>query len=114
MLVLCVPTSPEWSLLAFDLEKPDIAGSCWRVEYSSLLAGVDIMSFAFCPLNERRLYLLDTWGIMRILEISRRMTSSTALISTVRTDGLPPVLSAVLNEAPQRRLYTATMSQDSQ
>jgi nucleoside-triphosphatase THEP1 len=110
ILVICVPNQPEWSLLAFDLESDDVAGTSWEVEYSSLLLGANILSFAFCPIHERRLYLLDSYGIMRILGIARKATSTTT-ISTVRSDDTEPILSAMLDDSSSpQKLFTATIS----
>jgi nucleoside-triphosphatase THEP1 len=108
ILVICVPTTPEWSLLAFDLESKDVVGSCWNVEYSNLLLGANILSFSFCPIHERRLYLLDSYGVMRILGIARTATS-TPNISTVRAEDEKPILSAISQSSPCATLFTATI-----
>jgi hypothetical protein len=109
ILVLCVPTEPEWSLLAFDLESDDVSGTSWKLEYTGLLQGATILSFSLCPIHERRLYLLDSYGIMRILGIARMAITSPA-ISTVRTDDQPPILSAIVCNSSQKSLVTTTMS----
>jgi hypothetical protein len=108
VLVLCVPTDPEWSLLAFDLQSSDVFGSSWEVEYSSILEGANILSFSLCPIHERRLYLLDSYGIMRTLGVARKGIMSPS-ISTIRTDDQPPILAAILHDPSQPRLVTATM-----
>ena len=108
VLVLCVPTDREWSLLAFDLQSDDVSGTSWTVEYTSLLEGANILSFSLCPIHERRLYLVDSYGIMRTLGIARKAIMSPS-ISTIRTDDQPPILTAVLRNPSQPKLFTATM-----
>jgi len=110
ILVICLPMEPEWSLMAYELENNDALGTSWKVEYSSLLMGANIMSFALCSIHERRLYLLDSYGITRIIEIARKAVSTTA-VSTVRADDRPPILSAVLETDVSQTLVTATLSQ---
>ena len=92
ILAIFVPESPEWALLAFDLTVPDIASSRWNIDYSVLLTGASIMSFSFCPLHERRLYVLDSFGFMRALEISRK--SSAPSIKTLKATSISPALTA--------------------
>ncbi len=104
ILVLCVPTRPEWSLLAFDLEAPNIASSVWTVEYSTLLAGAEVQCLAFSPIQERQLHILDSLGNVRAVEISRRVDDARS-ISTLQQRDQPLFLSAVVSGC----LYSAVI-----
>lgn len=106
ILVLCVPTAPEWQLLAFDLSATDIPGSQWTVDHSGLLGGASILSLSFCPIHERRLYVLDSFGIMRAVEISRASTTS---IITTDPDENPPVVAAISRRT--RSMLTASVKE---
>ncbi len=107
VLVLCAPECPDWALFAFDLDSSDIASSRWVVDYSALLVGASVLSFSFCPLHERRLYVLDSFGYMRAIEISRRSASSGTSITTVETAEIPSILTAISKKSGS--LLTATL-----
>lgn len=97
ILVLCVPTMPVWSLLAFDLQAHDIIGSAWKVEYSDLFDGADLTTFSFSRTRDHQLYLLDAFGNLRTLLISRpsEMKSSTVIVGKQ-----PMLLSGVAQGSP--------------
>jgi hypothetical protein len=110
-LVLCVYASPDWELLGFDLQSTDIRKSCWSVEYSSVLLGAGIMSLSFCPIHERRLYLLDSYCVMRSFEIARTDHTGGSQISTVEGEDLPPVWT-LIPQTSEKPVVTITLAQE--
>jgi hypothetical protein len=92
ILVLCIPTAPEWQLLAFDLTSHDIVSSRWTIDYSCLLGGANILSLSFCPVHESRLYVLDNYGILSKVETSKK---STASLVTTGVDDQTPIIVTV-------------------
>jgi NACHT domain len=111
VLVLCVPASPDWELLGFDLQTSDIRNSCWSIEYSSILLGAGITSISFCPIHERRLYLLDSYCVMRSFEIVRSDVTSGSQISTVEGEDLPPVWT-LIPQTSEKPVVTITLAQE--
>ncbi|KAL1840937.1 hypothetical protein VTJ49DRAFT_7596 [Mycothermus thermophilus] len=64
LLVVCVPEEPESLLLVFRLASSDVAASVQKITYSQVLQGADILSLAFCPEHEERIYVLSTTKVI--------------------------------------------------
>ena len=112
VLVLCIPTAPDWELLAFDLTANNIGSTVWRVDYEHMLSGAGIFCLSFCPKHERCLYLLDSYSVMHSLEIARADVdiASRSQISTLENDDIPPVWTLTTRE-PDSPVITITQRQ---
>ncbi|GLA03419.1 hypothetical protein AnigIFM60653_003038 [Aspergillus niger] len=107
ILALCVYALPDWKLLAFDLESADIRRSWWSIDYASTLSGAGIRSLCFCPINERRLYLLDNYGVIRPFDVARAdSTNSTEPVTSQRET--PPPLTVLVPETSEQPVITIT------
>jgi len=100
ILVICVPTLTDWSLLCFDLAAADVVGSRWTLDYSGQLLGRPILCIALCPIHERRLYILDGFGVMHIVQVTQGM------VSTIQTVERPMILSSPRSST--HKLFTTT------
>ncbi|KAK3335249.1 hypothetical protein B0T19DRAFT_452137 [Cercophora scortea] len=107
VLVLCVPTVPCWSLLAFDLKSGDIARSVWRIEFNRLFDGAELTSFCFSRTEDRQLYLLDGFGNMRTLSLSRKSNNTT---STLQNQKQIMLLSGIYCEGNSHHVYSSSLN----
>jgi hypothetical protein len=107
ILVLCAYAWPNWKLLGFDLEATDIRGSRWSIDYASMLSGAGIMSLCFCPIHERRIYILDTYGVIRSFDVTRSDLPHVTDLSDLEKEGLPPV-TTLIPESSERPVITIT------
>ncbi|KAH7082906.1 hypothetical protein BKA63DRAFT_584033 [Paraphoma chrysanthemicola] len=110
VLVLCVPTQPAWSLLAFDLKAKDITGSMRKLPHANLLRGAQLTSFCFPKTQDGQLCLLDSLGKMRILQMSG---SSKNAVATVLENKRSILISGVIFQDGEYKVYSALVSGNS-
>ncbi|KAK3693427.1 hypothetical protein B0T22DRAFT_40183 [Podospora appendiculata] len=108
ILVLCVPTVPCWSLLAFDLKSGDIPGSAWRIEFNKLFDGAELTSFCFSRTEDRQLYLLDGFGNMRTLSLSRKSSNNTT--STLHNQKQIMLFSGIYSHGNSHHVYSSSLN----
>jgi len=110
VLVLCVPTRPIWSLLAFDLKSRDIPGSMRKLPYANLLRGAHLTSFCFPKSQNGQLCLLDSLGNMRVLQMS---DSSRNALAVVPGPTRPILLSGVILQNKEYKVYSSSVAETS-
>jgi hypothetical protein len=108
VLVLCVPTHPTWSLLAFDLKAQDIPGSMRQLPYENLLRGAHLTSFCFPRTQNAHLCLLDSLGNMRVLQMS---DSSTNAVTAAPEHMKPILLSGVISQNGEYKVYSSSVAE---
>ena len=97
LLVISTPGSPDWILLAYELNTQNIPASKWRIEYTGLLAGAGILSLTLCPVHQRRLYILDSLSVLRRMHITRIQEMSLLSASRSARSQQPSVWTFVSN-----------------
>ena len=95
ILVVCIPSIPSWKIVAFDLQEWDIASTMWVVDCANILMGTYPICLSFCPINDRRLYMMSNMGIIRAAQISRKDTTTSSSILTTRQGDSGPVASGI-------------------
>jgi hypothetical protein len=103
VLVLCVPTDPSWSLIAFDLTAKNIALSMRPIPYSTSLNGTNLTSLCFSKTQKTQLYLLDTLGNTTALSLSNKASSIDA------TSNRPTLVSGVLSVGDNFHVYSSSL-----
>jgi hypothetical protein len=108
VLVLCVPTHPTWSLLAFDLKAQDIPGSMRQLPYANLLRGAHLTSFCFPRTQNAHLCLLDSLGNMRVLQMSDPSTNA----AHAAPEHMKPILlSGVISQNGEYKVYSSSVAE---
>lgn len=109
ILVLYVPSRPDWKLVAFDLANANIASTIWSIDCSSILMDSPLLCISFCPFRERQLYMLDDSGYIRAGQISRKDTVVSHPIFTTESDRVGAICSGTLINGDGIHLVVASL-----